>query len=159
MAYVVARRNGRFEVRESLHTPRGPRARSLANFAILTDEVLADAARRATRPFDASAVLASGRRAGAPSTEAPSDPTRATQDSSTGSAGFVQASRRMARTLARAPLRGRADPGEELIDLLGFADAVTSSQPRRPFEPLVFPALSKLARHRPVSASAPAPAG
>jgi hypothetical protein len=154
MAYVVARRNGRFEIRESLHTSRGPRARSLANFAVLTNEVLADATRRATRPFDASAVLASSRRAGAPSTAAPSDPTRAAHDPSTGSAGFVQASRRMARTLARAPLRARADPGEELIDLLGFADAVTSSQPRRPFEPLTFPTLSKLTRHMPASAPA-----
>jgi hypothetical protein len=159
MAYVVARRNGRFEIRESLHTPRGPRARSLANFAVLTDEVLAGATRRATRPFDTSAVLASGRRAGAPSTAAPGDPTRAAQDSSTGSAGFVQASRRMARTLARTPLRGRADPGEALIDLLGFADAVTSSQPRRPFEPLAFPVLSRLAQRSSVAASAAAPAG
>ena len=40
MAYVVARPRGRFEIRESVHTPKGPRARSLANFAHLTDEVL-----------------------------------------------------------------------------------------------------------------------
>ncbi len=52
MAYVVARPKGRFEIRESVHTHKGPRARSLANFARLSDEVLATARRRASRPFD-----------------------------------------------------------------------------------------------------------
>jgi hypothetical protein len=53
MAYVVGRSAGRFEIRESVHTTKGPRARSLANFGILTDQVLAVAAGRAERPFDA----------------------------------------------------------------------------------------------------------
>ena len=65
MAYVVVRPKGRFEIRESLHTPDGPRARSLAGFDVLTDGVIAKAARRAQRPFDVEAVLASARRAGA----------------------------------------------------------------------------------------------
>jgi hypothetical protein len=43
---------------------------------------------------------------------------------------------------------GRADPGRALIALLGFADAVRDSQPPRPFEPLAFPVLSRLAQHR-----------
>src|SRR6516162_7999350 len=64
MAYVVSRPRGRFEIRESVHTPRGPRARSLANFSRLTDEVLAIARRRASRPFDAEAVRVSAGRAG-----------------------------------------------------------------------------------------------
>src|ERR1700683_3247861 len=63
MAYVVARPRGRFEIRESVHTPKGPRARSLANFERLTDEVLESARRRASRPFDPQAVLESARRA------------------------------------------------------------------------------------------------
>ena len=67
VAYVVTRPGRRFEIRESLHTPGGSRARSLAGFDVLTDAVLARAARRAQRPFDVGAVLASGRRAGAPS--------------------------------------------------------------------------------------------
>ncbi len=58
MAYVVARPRGRFEIRESVHTPKGPRARSLANFAHLDDEVLDRARRRASRPFDTEAVRA-----------------------------------------------------------------------------------------------------
>lgn len=139
MAYVVARPKGRFEIRESLHTPAGPRARSLAGFEILTDEVLAKAARRAQRPFDVEAVLASGQRAGAPATIGA---WRKTGDSPS---RFVEASRRMALALQRPPALGPIDPGASLIDLLGFADAVTASQPARPFEPLEFPALSRLA--------------
>ncbi|MFI4992661.1 MAG: hypothetical protein ACHQCH_03455 [Solirubrobacterales bacterium] len=139
MAYVVARPKGRFEIRESLHTPAGPRARSLAGFGVLTGEVVAKAARRAQRPFDVEAVLASGRRAGAP---AVTGAWRKTGDSPS---RFVQASRRMALALQRGPALRPADPGAALIDLLGFADAVTASQPARPFAPLAFPVLSRLA--------------
>ncbi len=145
MAYVVARPNGRFEVRESSHTPKGPRARSLAGFGVLTDEVLAKAARRATRPFDVEAVLASGRRAGA-LVAAGAGAGREKRDSSR---RFVEASRRMALSLRRPPSsRSAADPGAALIDLLGFADAVTASQPARPFEPLAFPVMSRLVEKR-----------
>ncbi len=138
MAYVVARPKGRFEIRESLHTPAGPRARSLAGFDVLTGEVVAKAAQRAQRPFDVEAVLASGRRAGAPSS---TGIWRKTGDSPS---RFVQASRRMALALQRPPALAAA-PGAALIDLLGFADAVTASQPARPFAPLAFPVLSRLA--------------
>jgi hypothetical protein len=148
MAYVVARPKGRFEIRESLHTPNGPRARSLAGFDVLSDEVLAKASRRAQRPFDVGAVLASGRRAGVPATvgagrEAGDSPRR-----------FVEASRRMARTLQRPPALRPADPGAALIDLLGFVDAVTPSQPPRPFAPLEFPVLWRLVEGRCGSARA-----
>jgi hypothetical protein len=144
MAYVVARRNGRFEVRESSHTPNGPRARSLAGFEVLTDEVLAKAARRATRPFDANAVIASGKRAGAQVTAVPGA-VGGIRDSSR---RFVEASRRMALSLQRPPSSRLTDPGAALIDLLGFADAVTRSQPARPFEPLAFPVMSRLVASR-----------
>jgi hypothetical protein len=144
MAFVVARRNGRFEVRESLHTPDGSRARSLAGFDVLTDEVLVKAARRAERPFDAGAVLASGRRAGAP-VGAMTAARRDTQDSPS---RFVEVSRRMALALQRPPAVRAADPGTALIDLLGFADAVTRNRPVRPFEPLAFPVLSRVVEDR-----------
>ena len=160
MAYVVPRRNRRFEVRESLHTPRGPRARTLASFGVLTDEILATAAAKAERTFDVQAVLASGRRAGAPVTATigaegsagatDEDSAQSTTDaeSETGGAtnGFVESSRRMARTLGQAPTarQRQAEPGTALIDLLGFADAVTRGQPTRPFEPLAFPVLRTL---------------
>jgi hypothetical protein len=148
MAYVVARRNGRFEVRESLHTPKGPRARSLAGFEVLTDEVVARAARRAMRPFDADAVIASGKRAGAPVT-AVAGAVEGVRDSSR---RFVEASRRMALSLQRPPSSKPADPGASLIDLLGFADAVAASRPARPFEPLTFPVMSRLVENRRVAA-------
>ena len=147
MAYVVARPRGRFEIRESLHTPDGPRARSLAGFDVLTDEVVAKAARRAQRPFDVGAVLASGRRAGAPVTVSAGGETGDSRRR------FVEASRRMALTLQRPPATGSMDPGEALIDLLGFADAVARSQPARPFEPLEFPVLARLVEDRRAASS------
>jgi hypothetical protein len=149
MAYVVGRPKGRFEIRESVHTPAGPRARSLAGFDVLTDEVLAKAARRAQRPFDLEAVLVSGRRAGAPSTVG--DDRRASESSRS---RFVETSRRMALALQRPPVTRSLDPGAALIDLLGFAEAVTRSQPARPFEPLEFPALARLVQERRASARA-----
>jgi hypothetical protein len=142
MAYVVARPRGRFEVRESLHTPKGPRARSLAGFDVLTDEVLAAAAARSTRPFDAEAVIASAGRAGARVMTGAGLVATGVGDSSR---RFVEASRRMARSMRRGLASpAREDPGAALIDLLGFADAVARSQPPRPYEPLRFPVLARL---------------
>ncbi len=143
MAYVVVRPKGRFEIRESIHTPAGPRARSLVGFEALTDEVLATAALRAQRPFDLEAVLASGRRAGAPSTVG-----AAHSKSESERSRFVEASRRMALALQRPPVARSLDPGAALIDLLGFAEAVAGSQPARPFEPLEFPPLARLVQER-----------
>ena len=147
MAYVAARRNGRFEIRESVHTPKGPRARSLASFEVLSDEVLARAEGRAVRPFDADAVIASGRRAGAKVAVARDTPARVR------GARFVRASRRMASTLERPPAQRGMDPGRTLIELLGFADAVRQSQPPRPFEALGFPPLAHLAATHRVAVS------
>jgi hypothetical protein len=149
MAYVVARPKGRFEVRESLHTSKGPRARSLAGFDVLTDAVLAAAAARSTRPFDTEAVLASARRAGA-AVKTGAGVAEGVRDSSR---RFVDASRRMALSMRRRPVSPeREDSGAALIDLLGFADAVARSQPPRPFEPLRFPVLSRLVENRRVVA-------
>jgi hypothetical protein len=58
MAYLVRRSPDRVEIRESFATPRGPRSRTLTSFTgRLTPAVLARAAARASRPFDASALL------------------------------------------------------------------------------------------------------
>jgi hypothetical protein len=144
MAFVVARPRGRYEIRESVHTPKGPRARSLVNFAQLSEAVLESARARATRPFDVDEVLASAARAGAPARRhqvglrAPS----------TGQARhFVAASRRMAESLAPRPPSpaGRRDPGDTLIDLLDFAEQITPFTEPRPPEPLAFPPLARLA--------------
>lgn len=142
MAYVVARRGGRFEIRESLHTAKGPRARTLAGFGVLTDDIIMAAAARAQRPFDTEAVIRSGRRAGARVRVATSGASRARDR-------FLAGSRRMANTVGEPPpTAARVDPGVALMELLGFADMVGASQPPRPAEPLLFPALSRLAEER-----------
>jgi hypothetical protein len=160
MAYVVARPKGRFELREALRTPKGPRSRSLAGFYALTDDALAAAARRARRPFDVGSVIASARRAGAPvrihgpasrgsATVAP--PATAGGEGAAGDSSkrFVEASRRMAFSLRPSPASPKlADPGATLVDLLGFADAVRRSQPARPHRALGFPVLSRLVKER-----------
>ncbi len=141
MAYVVARKDGRFEIRESHQTAQGPRARTLASFHVLDAAVLATAATRATRPFRSGPVLDSGRRAGAqidPRLSGATGPTQA-------DAAFVAASRRMAKLTAKpAETQMRVDPGDALSQLLDFADAIAASQPPRAAEPLAFPVLSHL---------------
>lgn len=150
MAYVVARRRGRFEIRESLHTAEGPRARTLAGFAVLTDDVLAAAARRAQRPFDTDAVLRSGQKAGARVQVARSGASRVRDH-------FLVGSEQMAASISRPPANAaRGDAGAALLELLGFADMVRAGQPPRPREPLAFPVLAQLIR-RPVLASAHRP--
>lgn len=135
----MRRANGRFEIRESVHTPKGPRARTLATFRRLTEEALAHAASRSQRPFDARSVVAAARRAGAPVA-------RGAAAAPVGSAyrRFVDSSRRMARSLEHAGSGKSVDPGLALIELLGFAEQVRRSQPRRRSEPLRFPPLGSV---------------
>jgi hypothetical protein len=140
MAYVVARPKGRYEIRESVHTAKGPRARSLANFRQLSDEALDRARRRASRPFDTEAVRAAAERAAAQGTARHQRPeTR----------HFVEASRRMAGSLERVrPSADRRDPGDALIGLLGFVARVKPFRPARTPEPLRFPTLARLRAER-----------
>ena len=151
MAYVVARPKGRFEIRESVHTAQGPRARSLANFSVLTDDVLVRAARRATRPFDAEVVRAATHRAGAPIAPGTGPGHR----SDHGRRSFVEASRRMARSLEPPPTAPRRDPGDALIDLLGFVAQISAFRSARPPEPLRFPPLARLRAQRAGAARRP----
>ena len=147
MAYVVARPKGRFEIRESVHTPKGPRARSLASFTRLTDEVLATASGRATRPFDAEAVRASAARAANPTPRHRSPEMQQ----------FVESSRRMAAALETQPPRAGSprdrEPGDALIDLLGLVAQVSAFGPPRAPEPLRFPPLARLRAARSAGAS------
>jgi hypothetical protein len=142
MAYVVARPKGRFEIRESVHTPKGPRARSLANFSRLTDAVLVTAAQRATRPFDAASVRAAADRAA--TAAPPPPPSEGTGANDPGRKRFVESARRMARSLEPGPQQKRTDPGDALIDLLGFVAQIAPFRPDRPPEPLRFPPLARL---------------
>lgn len=66
MAYVTPRRNGTWELRESVATPKGPRSRTLASFRTLSDEVIEHARTRANAPIDAEETRRAARRAGAP---------------------------------------------------------------------------------------------
>ena len=67
MAYLVERAGERIEIRESLSTPRGPRSRQLARFVgALTPAILAGAAARATRPFDARVLVRRAQAMGIP---------------------------------------------------------------------------------------------
>jgi hypothetical protein len=59
----------------------------------------------------------------------------------------------MALALGKPSTGGRSDAGAALIELLGFADMVTAGQPPRPFEPLAFPALARLAERRHIAAN------
>ena len=58
MAFLVARKDGRFEIRESVATETGPRARTLATFRELDDQVLDRAAANARSRFDRGAIEA-----------------------------------------------------------------------------------------------------
>jgi hypothetical protein len=142
MAYVVARRSGRFEIRESLHTAKGPRSRTLTGFSVLTDDVLSAAAQRAQRPFDSDAVLRSGRRAGARVQVVRSGASRVRDR-------FLAGSENMADSVSRPPANAaRGDAGAALLELLGFADMVRAGQPPRPREPLAFPVLVQLIKQQ-----------
>jgi hypothetical protein len=142
MAFVVARPKGRFEIRESVHTPQGPRARSLANFKDLDEEVLDRARRRATRPFDTNAVRAAAARALATR----SAPGPIPRHELPATRQFVEASRRMAAALGpqARPAHSTRDPGDAFIDLLGLVAQVGSFRPPRDPEPLRFPPLARL---------------
>jgi hypothetical protein len=146
MAFVVARPRGRFEIRESVHTPKGSRARSLANFEHLTDKVLDTARLRANRPFDADAVRASALRAGKRADVrrrrlgGVATPVRPEMRR------FVESSRRMAASLEPRPPPDEAirDPGDAFMDLLDLTAQIAAFKGPRRGEPLRFPPLARL---------------
>jgi hypothetical protein len=66
MAYVVARKTGAWEIRESHSTDVGPRSRTLASFRTLTPDVIERARGRSSKELDADELRRAARRAGAP---------------------------------------------------------------------------------------------
>lgn len=66
MAYVVATQPGRFEVRESKATEKGPRSRTLVSFRELTDEVIEKVQASAAKPPTAEELKRAALKAGAP---------------------------------------------------------------------------------------------
>jgi hypothetical protein len=73
MAFVVATQRGRYEIRESQHTSKGPRSRTLASFKELSDDVIEKARARASKPLSAAEVERAARKVGAPGARDPID--------------------------------------------------------------------------------------
>jgi hypothetical protein len=74
MAYLRRRRDGRVEIRESIATRAGPRARTLAVFrGALAPDVIERAAGLARRPFDRAALRARAVALGVPLSERRAD--------------------------------------------------------------------------------------
>jgi hypothetical protein len=145
MAYIVSRRSGSWELRESRSTEQGPRSRTLASFRTLTPDVVERARRRAGAPLSAAEIQRAASRAGVPIAgsapnaaaakllaelaegRAPSAPLRRLLvDALPGSdGGPTDAERAAAPWIAATP----EDRGEALRDLLLLADRLPA--PRR----------------------------
>jgi len=70
MAFVVPRKSGTWEIRETRSTPAGPRSKTLASFRELDAEAIARAQARSEKQLDPSDLRRAALRAGAP-VEAP----------------------------------------------------------------------------------------
>jgi hypothetical protein len=66
MAYVVATKPGRYEVRESVSTPKGPRSRTLVGFRELTAETIERVRDKSEKPPTGEELTRLALRAGAP---------------------------------------------------------------------------------------------
>jgi hypothetical protein len=66
MAYVVATKPGRFEVRESVSTPAGPRSHTLATFREMDGEIVEKVRARSEKPPTAAELTRLALRVGAP---------------------------------------------------------------------------------------------
>jgi hypothetical protein len=66
MAYIVARKTGNWEIRESHSTAAGPRSRTLAGFRTLTPAIIEHARARSSKDLDVDELRKAARRAGAP---------------------------------------------------------------------------------------------
>jgi hypothetical protein len=158
MAFITPTRQGRFEVRETRSTERGPRSRTLATFRELTDEVIEKARARADKPPSREELVGAARRVGAPVAPAPVN--RAARDLIAELATGEEPEPRLRHLLVEAVRDGWAGPtprpdtarsaaewiaatptkrGKTLVDLLLLADALPHSGRRG--KPLRFPRL------------------
>jgi hypothetical protein len=166
MTFIVPTKPGRFEIRESANTAKGPRSRTLASFRELDDSVIAKARARAAGAPDPSDLRNAARRVGAPVARTPVD--RAARELIAELAkgrrpepalcqmladllrnGFREganpspaneAARSVAEWMAASP----AERGKALVDLLLLADALPSGGRRG--KPLHFPRLDSTQR-------------
>ena|SRR6202035_623964 len=126
MAYIVARKTGAWEIRESRSTDAGPRSRTLASFRSLTPEAIERAQLRSTKRLDAGELRKAARRAGAPVAAAASD--RAAGDLLSQLAAGHRPRPLLARLLAKAL---SADGGQPTDNAEAAAAWIASSPERR----------------------------
>lgn len=153
MAFVVKRPRDRWEIRESILTPDGPRARTLASFTELSDEVLTRAESKAHARFVRSDVIRAARRAQVPIQRSSADALaedllRALVRGDAPRAGLQRLLRDRLVAADETPAvdEGLAEwigvtmdeRGAALVDLLGLVDRL----PARPVDDLTFPGLS-----------------
>ncbi len=161
MAFVVSAKKGRFEVRESQSTPKGPRSHTLVSFRELTDEVIQKAREKATKPPSAEELRRSARRAGAPVARPPieqaareliAELARGNRldpalrqilsellDKGYRETGEASPANEAARSVAIWMAATPEERGRALVDLLLLADALPSGGRRG--KPLRFPRL------------------
>ncbi len=130
MAYVVARKTGAWEIRESYSTDAGPRSRTLVSFRTLTPEVIQRARNRSSQELDVDELRKAARRAGAPVVGPGSD----------AAAGELlaelAAGRRPRPLLARLLVQALSNDETQPIDNAQAAAAWISASPERRGETL-----------------------
>jgi hypothetical protein len=132
MAYVTARANGSWELRESHSTPHGPRSRTLASFKELDPEIVELARKRSAMPLRADELRAAARRVGAP--VAPSVGDRASAELIAELAAQRRPRPALTRLLLRALQANQGDGGQ--ADNAEAAAAWITATPRRRGETL-----------------------
>jgi hypothetical protein len=161
MAFIVPTKPGRYEIRESASTPKGPRSRTLVSFRELDSAVVEKARERATKAIDVAELQRAARRVGVPVSRPPID--RAARELIAELAKGRQPDptlRHMLLDLLRNGYRDGAEPsprseaehgvaewmaaspderGKALVDLLLLADALPHGG--RKGKPLRFPRL------------------
>lgn len=146
MAFIVPRKNGSWEIRETRSTPSGPRSTTLASFRELGDEAIERASERAAQPLEPETLRKAALRAGAPLETPPAD--RAAQQLLAEASAGRRPRRALRNLLAKAfedkrrpfpePVSSESEwlhappeeHGETLRQLLLLADALP--QRRRP---------------------------
>ena len=132
MAFVTRRADGRFEIRESRTTPRGPRARTLVTFRAIDDNVLDRAAARAHGRFDREALRGRAVELGAPEagSAAQSAGRRLLTELSRGRRPSPVMTRLLARGLDAAGPGDEQHSGEALAGALDWLDATPDTRGR-----------------------------
>jgi hypothetical protein len=130
MAYVVARKTGAWEIRESHSTDAGPRSRTLASFRTLTPDVIERARERSSKELDADQLRKAARRAGAPVATPGSDATAGEL------LAELAAGRRPRPLLARLLVQALSNDETQPTDNAQAAAAWISASPERRGETL-----------------------